>query len=69
MVHDLNQYMVKRSTNLLYHPMCLITILAAAVLEIQITAQEHAYKSQHETILADLNWYTADIALINNYNR
>ena len=27
--------------------MCLITILAASVLE--ITAQEHAYKPQHET--------------------
>ena len=37
----------------IYPHICLITILAVAVLE--IIAQEHAYRSQHETILADLN--------------
>ena len=35
-------------------------ILAAAVLTNHCgTAQEHTYKSQHETILADLNQYSA----------
>ena len=38
--------------------MCWITILGAAALATRITAKEHACKSQHETILADLNWYT-----------
>ena len=37
--------------------MCLIMILAAAVLH--ITDKKHAYKSQYETILADLNRYMA----------
>ena len=29
-----------------------------------ITAQEHACKSQHETILADLNRYTTAMCLV-----
>ena len=37
--------------------MC-ITILAAAVLE-YTRSQQHAYKSQHETILVNMNQYTA----------
>ena len=28
------------------------------------TAQEHTYKSQHEIILADLNWYTTTMHLV-----
>ena len=43
--------------SIVYHSMCLITILAEAMLANH--TQEHAYKSQHETILADLNQYTA----------
>ena len=41
----------------------LIVILAAAVLA-NHTAKEHAYKSQHETILVDLNQYTATTRLV-----
>ena len=37
--------------------MC-ITILAATVLE-NPRSQEHTYKSQHETILVNMNQYTA----------
>ena len=57
-IHDVNQHMMKR----IYRPTCLIAILVAAVL--QITTQEHTYKSQRETILADLNWYTAKTCLV-----
>ena len=37
-------------------------ILAAAVSA--ITTKEHTYKSQHETILAELNWYMAKMCLV-----
>ena len=37
----------------IYHPMCLITISAEVILAIR--PQEHTFKSQHETILANLN--------------
>ena len=40
----------------IYYCMHLMTILAAAVLA--NCSQEHAYMSQHEIILVDLNWYT-----------
>ena len=46
----MNQYIVKT----IYQSICymhLITILAAT--------QEHTHKSQHESILDDLNWYMA----------
>ena len=49
-----------QSTVVLYT--CLIAVLAAAVLA--ITAKEHAYESQHETILADFNRYMATMHLI-----
>ena len=52
----------------IYHSTSLITVLAAAISA--ITAQEHTHKSQHETILADLYWYTEKtFALVNNFNR
>ena len=46
----------------IYHPTHLIAILASTVLA--ITALECTYKSQHETILADLNWYTTATSLV-----
>ena len=53
--------MMKRSSNQ-SHNRC-TRLIAPAVLA-NITAQENAYKSQHETILAELNRYTTATRLV-----
>ena len=42
----------------------LARLIAPAVLYWHIPAQKHAYKPQHETILADLNRYTTATRLV-----
>ena len=49
-VCDVNQYMMKRSPNLSSY-----THLIAIFIRKSHAVQERAYKSQHETILADFN--------------
>ena len=57
----MNPYMTKNDLPI-YHRTRLIAILAAAVLSNH--SQEHAYKSQQKTTLADLNQYTAKMCLV-----
>ena len=60
-VCDVNWYMVKQSSNLsLYSLDSDFSTICIG----RSKAQEHAYRSKHETILADLNRYTTARRLI-----
>ena len=60
-VRDMNLYMMKWSSNLSSYS--LDTNFSSSCIG-KITAQEHSYNSQHETLLADLNRYTAAMHLV-----
>ena len=53
----MNWYMVKRIYQSIIIMHFITTSTAAILTNHSPIRQEHTYKSQHKTILADLNWY------------